>query len=162
VFVSYAYYVDSFKGTALTEDEFGRFGEQGCMYVQTNTLSRISDAGISRYPAQIQSSCKSCACALAEYLKSVQDAQNALAQSVKGEASAGLVKSQTAGAVSVTYDTSASNEYFLNPAKQEEMKQSILKAYLYPINIGGTAYNLLSKVIGCTGNSYGKCMICSI
>ena len=69
----------------------------------------------------------------------------------------GAVKSQTAGAVSVTYDTSFAS-YFLDSKNQEIQIKSIINAYLFPRCINGKFYNLLSKII----ENSNSCKTCSL
>ena len=157
MFVDYDYYAFVFKGTVLTEDEFNKFGNQACMYITANTLSRITDSSVLIYPIEIQKKVKDCACTLAEYLKQVDDAKKSITGG--GSASEGIVRSRAAGAVSVTYDTSLSVQYFLDQERQEDAKQAILRLYLSPVCIGTRFYNLLSKVLD--GDS-GGCPNCSV
>lgn len=146
MFVDYAFYVDTFGGAALTEQEFRKFGDLACAYVSENTLSRISDEKIGSLPPEIQFRAKKCACALAENLKTCDYFLKLASGQVEGQ-SGGIVRSKTAGAVSVTYETSVSAQYFLDAKSQESLKQSILRSYLSPICIGEKMYNMLSKVI---------------
>lgn len=146
MFVDYEFYSDVFNGTALTEVEFNKFGGLACTYITMNTLSRITDTGIFNYPEEVRIMAKNCACALAEYLKQVDDVSKSITGS-SGGTSEGIIKSKTAGEVSVSYDTSLTSQYFLDPKKQEDQKQSILKLYLSPVFIGTRYYNLLSKVL---------------
>ena len=157
VFVDYSYYVDDFGGTKLSEEEFNKYGNAGCMEITANTLSRVSDSTINGYPIELISRIKNCACTIAEYLKTFHDAFDAMAGS-SGEIAQGIAKSKTAGAVSVTYDTAAAVSYLLDPVKQKNIIQSVLNIYLSPVCIGGVFYNLLSKVL----DTHGICESCRI
>ncbi len=146
MFVDYHFYKNTFGGTALTEEEFQRFGDLACAYVSDNTLSRITDDKINLFPQEVQLRAKKCACALAENFKTCDYFSKLASGQIEGQ-SGGIVRSKTAGAVSVTYETSVSAQYFLDVKTQENLKQSILRSYLSPVCIDGKMYNPLSKVI---------------
>lgn len=159
MFVDYNFYTENFKGTSLTEEEFLRFGNLACMYISTNTLSRINDNGINLYPVEIQNNARMCACNLAEYLKQIEDVQSGIIGG-GSSASGGIVSSKTAGAVSVSYDTKLSAQFFLDPINQEKQKQAILRLWLAPVCINGSMYNLLSKVL--ENRNTGVCPTCTV
>jgi hypothetical protein len=148
LFVDYFYYVNDFKGTALTEEEFCKYGKLACMEITSNTLSRVTDGTINNFPGELISRIKDCACVIAQYLKKFQDTFDSLTGLTTAQGtSEGIVKSKTAGAVSVTYDTALSANYLLNLENQKAIIKSVLKSYLAPVCIGGIFYNLLSKVV---------------
>jgi len=157
VFVDYDYYTDTFKGTLLTEDEFNKYGNDACIYITASTMSRVTDSTISIYPASLIDKIKRCACVLSEYLKRVADVESSLTG--VSSSSEGMIKSKTAGSVSVSYDTTTAVSYYLDISKQEEAKQGIIRQYLSPIVIGTIYYNLLSKVID---SGPDICPCCSI
>ena len=146
MYVDYGYYKNEFKGTTLTEEEFNKFGSLGEKYIEKNTLSRVAEGSINSYPTPLILDIKDCVCELAEFEHEISLVRsNALGGVNSGE---GIVKSKKAGEVTVSYDTSCLSDIYLNAKNVESEKQLILKQYLYPRCIGGTTYNLLSKVIG--------------
>lgn len=162
--VDYDYYKNIFKGVDLTENEFPKYANMACMQITASTLSRVNDRTINNYPPEIVRNIKDCACAISELRKKFEDGFNILGNSSNqsgGGKSGGIIHSKTAGAVSVTYDTSAANksiDYLIDPSKQRKLIQSVMDMYLPPICIGGKFYNLLSKVVG-SGSSCHHCTI---
>ncbi len=145
MYVDYEYYKEEFKGTTLTEEEFNKFGSLGEKYIAKNTLSRVTEGSINSYPTPLVLDIKDCVCELASFLHEISLVRsNALGGVNSGE---GIIKSKKAGEVSISYDTSCLSDIYLNAKNVESEKQLILKQYLYPRCIGGTTYNLLSKVI---------------
>lgn len=62
MFTDFDFYTNVFKGTALTEDEWAKFGNEACIYyITANTLSRITDTEILLYSIEIQERAKTCA-----------------------------------------------------------------------------------------------------
>ncbi len=164
MFVDYDYYKNTFKGADLTENEFSKYAAMACMQITASTLSRVNDKTINNYPPELVRNIKNCACAISELMKKFEDGFNILVNSSNqsgGDKSGGIIHSKTAGAVSVTYDTSAANksiDYLTDPSKQRKIIQSVMDMYLSPICIGGKFYNLLSKVVG----SSPACHHCTI
>lgn len=145
MYVDYGYYKNEFKGTTLTEEEFNKFGSLGEKYIEKNTLSRVTEGSINGYPTPLVLDIKDCVCELAEFEHEISLVRsNALGGVNSGE---GIIKSKKAGEVSILYDTSCLFDLYLNKKNVEDEKGLILKQYLYPRCIGGTTYNLLSKVI---------------
>ncbi len=145
MYVDYGYYKNEFKGTTLTEEEFNKFGSLGEKYIEKNTLSRVTEGSINGYPTPLVLDIKDCVCELAEFEREISLVRsNALGGVNSGE---GIIKSKKAGEVSILYDTSCLFDLYLNKKNVEDEKGLILKQYLYPRCIGGTTYNLLSKVI---------------
>ena len=153
MFVDYEYYIDNFKGTSLTEEEFNKYAQNACMKITTSTVSRVTDGSINNFPSELVMSIKNCACAVSEWL---QKFQNALDNAINNNSN-GIMKSQSAGAVSVTYDTSASS-YLLDVKNQENIINSIINSYLSARCINGVFYNLLSKGL-CNSNTCVTCRI---
>ena len=152
MFVDYEFYKETFKGK-LSEEEFDKFVNLSCMKITKETCSRVTDGTLNNFPNELILDIKTCACALIDKLKIFQDALDFNEKSVNS----GAVKSQTAGAVSVTYDTSFAS-YFLDSKNQEIQIKSIINAYLFPRCINGKFYNLLSKVI----ENSNSCKTCSL
>ena len=152
MFVDYEFYKNNFKGK-LSEEEFDKFVNLSCMKITKETCSRVTDGTLNNFPNELILDIKTCACALIDKLKIFQDALDFNEKSVNS----GAVKSQTAGAVSVTYDTSFSS-YFLDSKNQEIQIKSIINAYLFPRCINGKFYNLLSKII----ENSNSCKTCSL
>ena len=150
--VDYEFYKETFKGK-LSEEEFDKFVNLSCMKITKETCSRVTDGTLNNFPNELILDIKTCACALIDKLKIFQDAIDT-ASNFKQEK---IVKSQTAGAVSVTYDTSFSS-YFLDSKNQEIQIKSVINAYLFPRCINGKFYNLLSKVI----ENSNSCKTCSL
>ena len=150
--VDYEFYKNNFKGKLL-EEEFDKFVNLSCMKITKGTCSRVTDGTLNNFPNELILDIKTCACALIDKLKIFQDALDFNEKSVNS----GAVKSQTAGAVSVTYDTSFSS-YFLDSKNQEIQIKSIINAYLFPRCINGKFYNLLSKII----ENSNSCKTCSL
>jgi len=159
VFVDYTYYTDNFNGTLLTENEFNKFGDLACILITTSSMSRVTDSLINSYPAELIYRIKNCACTLAEYLKQEDDVRKKALSTILDEETSGVVRSKTAGAVSVSYDTSTVLSHYLNTDKQKEIIDTIIRQYLSPVVIGSVYYNLLSKVIDFNPNN---CSCCSI
>lgn len=159
MFVDYNYYKNNFKGNSLTDEEFNKYGNLACMDITANTLSRVTDSTINNYPQELIARIKSCACAISECNKMFDDSLNSLTSSSDGRKTEGIVRSKTAGSVSVTYDTDLSAKYFLDREKQEKIKQSILRLYLSPICINGKMYNLLSKVMDSFPDQCHSCCV---
>ena len=152
MFVDYEFYKNNFKGK-LSAEEFDKFVNLSCMKITKETCSRVTDGTLNNFPNELILDIKTCACALIDKLKIFQDALDFNEKFVNS----GAVKSQTAGAVSVTYDTSFSS-YFLDSKNQEIQIKSIINAYLFPRCINGKFYNLLSKVI----ENSNSCKTCSL
>jgi len=152
MFVDYEFYKETFKGK-LSEEEFDKFVNLSCMKITKETCSRVTDGTLNNFPNELFLDIKTCACALIDKLKIFQDALDFNEKSVNS----GAVKSQTAGAVSVTYDTSFAS-YFLDSKNQEIQIKSIINAYLFPRCINGKFYNLLSKII----ENSNSCKTCSL
>ena len=150
--VDYEFYKETFKGK-LSEEEFDKFVNLSCMKITKETCSRVTDGTLNNFPNELILDIKTCACALIDKLKIFQDALDFNEKSVNS----GAVKSQTAGAVSVTYDTSFAS-YFLDSKNQEIQIKSVINAYLFPRCINGKFYNLLSKVI----ENSNSCKTCSL
>ena len=150
--VDYEFYKNNFKGK-LSAEEFDKFVNLSCMKITKETCSRVTDGTLNNFPNELILDIKTCACALIDKLKIFQDALDFNEKSVNS----GAVKSQTAGAVSVTYDTSFSS-YFLDSKNQEIQIKSIINAYLFPRFINGKFYNLLSKII----ENSNSCKTCSL
>lgn len=151
MFVDYEYYTDSFKGSFLTEEEFDKYAENACMQITTSTLSRVTDSTINSYPSELMVRIKNCACVLSEWGKRFDKALDTLyGGAIDGT---GIAKSKSAGAVSVTYDTSFSLNYLLDTQNQSKIVGFVIKSHLSPICINGTFYNLLSKVLGSSRNT---------
>ena len=150
--VDYEFYKKTFKGK-LSAEEFDKFVNLSCMKITKETCSRVTDGTLNNFPNELILDIKTCACALIDKLKIFQDALDFNEKSVNS----GAVKSQTAGTVSVTYDTSFSS-YFLDSKNQEIQIKSIINAYLFPRCINGKFYNLLSKVI----ENSNSCKTCSL
>ena len=149
MFVDYEYYTENFKGTSLSEEEFNKYIKNACMKITTSTLSRVTDSSINSYPSELVSRIKDCACSLSEWEQKFDKALEALSNGITN----GIAKSKSAGAVSVTYDTSFSLNYLLDTQNQNKIVNSVINLYLAPICINGTFYNLLSKVISSTKNT---------
>lgn len=158
MFVDYDYYKNKFKGTVLTEDNFNRYGNLACIEITTSTLSRVTDGTINNYPMELITRIKDCACAIAEYKNRFDDAFNSVTSLSSGNKTEGIIKSKTAGAVSVNYDTTTTVSYLLDNQKQRSIINSLLCTYLSPVCIGGLSYNLLSKLIG----NHNTCRTCNI
>ena len=150
--VDYEFYKKTFKGK-LSAEEFDKFVNLSCMKITKETCSRVTNGTLNNFPNELILDIKTCACALIDKLKIFQDALDFNEKFVNS----GAVKSQTAGAVSVTYDTSFSS-YFLDSKNQEIQIKSIINAYLFPRCINGKFYNLLSKVI----ENSNSCKTCSL
>jgi len=157
VFVDYTYFTGNFKGTLLTENEFNRFGDLACILITTSTMSRVTDSTITIYPAELIYRIKNCACVLSEFLKQEDDVKKKSFASIIDTETSGIVRSKTAGAVSVTYDTSTAISYYLNIGKYKDLINMIIRQYLSPVCIGTIYYNLLSKVIDSSPNCCSCC-----
>lgn len=148
--MDYEYYKTQFKGSDLTEEEFEKYGNLACMEITTNTLSRVTDSTLGNYPKELVSRIKDCACSIADYRKMFDNVFKSAASSQSGSGS-GIVRSKSVGAVSVSYDTSQTASYLLDPAKQKQLICSVLRLYLSPVCFGGVMYNLLSKNLNFRG-----------
>lgn len=148
--MDYEYYKTQFKGSDLTEEEFEKYGNLACMEITTNTLSRVTDLTIGDYPKELISRIKDCACSIANYKKAFDNAFNSIVGAKSGSG-AGVIRSKSVGAVSVSYDTSQTASYLLDPAKQKQLISSVLRLYLSPVCFGGVMYNLLSKNLNFRG-----------
>lgn len=149
MFVDYEYYTNSFGGTALTETEFNKYTPNACMKITTSTMSRVTDSTINSYPSELVSRIKDCACMLSEWEQKFDKALNTLSNGITD----GIAKSKSAGAVSVTYDTSLSINYLLDTQNQNKIVNSVINSYLAPAWINGIFYNLLSKVLSSPKNA---------
>lgn len=149
MFVDYEYYTENFKGTSLSEEEFNKYIKNACMKITTSTLSRVTDSSINSYPSELVSRIKDCACSLSEWEQKFDKALETLSSGITN----GIAKSKSAGAVSVTYDTSFSLNYLLDTQNQNKIVNSVINLYLSPICINGTFYNLLSKVVSSPKNT---------
>lgn len=145
MFVDYNYYINVFGGSMLSETEFNQYGNMACMKISSSTLSRVTDSTINSYPPSLVNSIKNCACALAQWFKRFQSVADNMTNAVNGSQPEGIVKSKTAGAVSIIYDTTSTLSHFLDLDNQEQTTNSVLKTFLYPQCIDGKFYNLLSK-----------------
>lgn len=152
MFVDYQFYIDTFKGN-LSEEEFNRYVTISSNSISKETCSRVRDGTINSFPSELVKDIKLCACALVEKFKSFYDFFDIVS------ANGGVLRSKTAGAVSVSYDTSSSLSYLLDPKNQETQIKSIINAYLFLRCINGRFYNLLSKVLDNTSHCDTCCIV---
>lgn len=144
MYVSFDYYKNTYGGTKLTEDVFPKFAEKGERYIQRGTFNRVSEDTFNTFPEKIQTLIKKCVCNLAEAMFDTSKMNDLIISS--GQESSGIVKTKTAGAVSITYDTTAFTSKYLSDEAISNRYNGILKEYLYSQYIDGKYYNFLSKV----------------
>lgn len=154
MFVDYEYYTEEYKGNSLTETEFNKYAKKACMKITTSTMSRVTDGTINKYPSELIDNIKDCACAITEWIKKFEVALDNIIK----DNNEGIVKSKTAGAVTISYDTSQTASYLLDMGKQEQIIKSVINSYLSARCINGVFYNLLSKNLCSSSN----CVTCRI
>lgn len=96
IYADFAFYKDSFFGTAISEDDFPRLASRASQYLDYYTMGRA--AGNS-YMNSVKMAC----CALAERYQVIERAEKTFFDSV-GET--GGLKSESVGSYSVSYQTS--------------------------------------------------------
>jgi hypothetical protein len=141
MFADFEFYTDYYCGNLLNENNFNKFCLQASLDIEKTTVNRVSDADVNELPEPLKTRIKYCACELAEFFFTVAKMQNFAANAGNNEGE-GLIKSKTAGAVSVTYDDSATRSY-LDFRENSKRKEKIYKQYLFP----QCGLNLLSKVV---------------
>lgn len=146
MYIDYEFYKTIYGGTNLTETNFNKYAEKAESIISAYTLDRVNDNTINRFPDSLVDKIKKCACELAELSLNVAKANEMI--NINPDGITGVIKSKTAGAVSITYDTtdnSITNTY-LDSSNISKKKKYILNEYLYPQFINGKYYNLLSWV----------------
>lgn len=144
MYVSFDYYKNTYLGTKLSEDIFPKFAEKGERYIEKCTFNRINEDTFNTFPEKIQTLIKKCVCELSDAMFDTSKMNDLIISS--GQESSGIVKSKTAGAVSLTYDTTAFTSKYLSEEAVANRYNDILQDYLYPQYIDGKYYNFLSKV----------------
>lgn len=129
----------------LTETEFNYYGGMACTKISASTLDRVTDGTINSYPPSLVTNIKNCACSLAQWFKRFENALDSATNAIGSSQTEGIVKSKSAGAVSITYDTASTISFFLDPKNQNQTIDSVLRSFLYPQCVDGTLYNVLSK-----------------
>lgn len=112
MYVSFDYYKNTYLGTKLSEDIFPKFAEKGERYIEKCTFNRINEDTFNTFPEKIQTLIKKCVCELSDAMFDTSKMNDLIISS--GQESSGIVKSKTAGAVSVTYDTTAFTSKYLS------------------------------------------------
>lgn len=144
MYVTYEFYKDVYNGNKLTEENFDKFMYKAENIIANYTFDRINDTTINKYPPALVNKIKKCACELAEFNQDV-DRVNSLSIP-KDDGTIGLVSSKRAGEVSVSYDSSKVYSSYTNDRYVSNRYKTILNDYLYPQQINGKYYNLLSWV----------------
>lgn len=144
MFVDYEFYKNNYGGEILSENDFNREAPKSCNFISQNTMLRVSDDTINSLPIPLIDTIKRCACNLAESyyyfdkirLKSLVDASSN---------NVGKIQRKSAGQVSISYFDTAKD--LSSDKEKNDYLISILKDYLGLVKIGGTTWNLLSKVL---------------
>lgn len=144
MYVTYEYYKDVYYGNKLTEENFNKFISKAENIISKYTFDTVNESTLNNYPAALVEKIKKCACELAECNYDVDRINNMILPNEDG--TIGIVSSKRAGEVSVSYESSKVVSSYISSKDVESRYKSILNDYLYPQNINGTYYNLLSWV----------------
>lgn len=143
MFVDFDFYKSIYNGSKLSEKNFSKFIDRSENIISEYTWDRVNDHTINLFPSQLVLKIKKCACELAESIYDI-DRINSM-YTLNDDGKSGVIKSQSAGAVSISYDNTVSASY-LNDNESQKKYRSILSSWLYPQKIGGIYYNLMSFV----------------
>lgn len=146
MYIDYEFYKNN-GGNLISEDDFERYAEKADNTVSIYTFDRVNDITINRFPPLLVSKIKKCACELADLYFEIDKVNNKYLGTDSNDKITGIVKSETAGAVSKTYDNSAVAENFLNSATVNAKIKNIIDSWLYPCMINGIYYNVTSWVV---------------
>lgn len=144
MYVTYEFYKDVYYGNKLKEEDFNKFISKAENIISNYTFDRINERTIDKYPSELVNKIKKCACELADFNYDV-DRVNSLSIPTD-DVTIGLVSSKRAGEVSVSYDSSKVFSSYTNDRYVSNRYKSILNDYLYPQQVNGKYYNLLSWV----------------
>lgn len=144
MYVDYDFYKTEYNGGKLSEDNFNKFISKAEDVISRYTMDRVKENTLNSFPSSLVVKIKKCACELAEFCFDVSRINDLV--SIKDDGIAGVIKSKSAGAVSITYDTALSTSNYLDQTQVNKRYKSILNEYLYPQLINGNYYNLLSWV----------------
>lgn len=143
MYIDFEFYKSIYKGSKLGEDNFQKFVDKAENIISEYTWDRVNDHTINSFPQQLVLKIKKCSCELAEAIYDI-DRINSM-YSLKDDGTSGVVKSQSAGAVSISYENTVNSSY-LNSDNTQAKYKNILSSWLYPQRIGGIYYNLMSWV----------------
>lgn len=144
MYIDYDFYKTEYNGAKLSEENFNKFEPKAEDVIARYTMDRVKENTLNSFPAALVIKIKKCACELAEFCFDVSRINDLI--SIKDDGIAGVIKSKTAGAVSITYDTALSSSNYLDQGQVNRRYKYILNDYLYPQLIDGNYYNLLSWV----------------
>ena len=96
VFVDYAFYTDSYHGTALSSTEFPAFAVKACAEVNLVTFDRADEVIATGTDTILMEKIRMAACAAAEQFKIFESVAHA----------SGVIASETVGSHSISYATS--------------------------------------------------------
>jgi hypothetical protein len=140
MFIDFLYYSTVYGGKLFTAENFDKYSKLACLDIEKTTLCRVNEKSIVVFSEPLRTNIKFCACVLAELFLKIDEAENSQAELSKN--GGGIVKNRSAGAVSVTYDTSASYASF---EANEKRRKIAYATYLFP----QCGLNLLSRVVHC-------------
>lgn len=165
--LNYEYYKNVYYGDVLSRNEFSRYSFKACSLIERETVSRISFNSINKcnFPEELKESARRCACDLSEvlfyfdYLFYSGSDLNNRGNDFGIERNNREIVSEKAGEVSVTYATKESSRLaILKKITDEKQRKlyikSLIESYLYPREINGIFWNVLSKRIS------NKCNCC--
>lgn len=151
MYIDYSFYKDIYGGVKINEKDFTKFAYKAESIISMYTFDRVNDKTINKFPQEIVMKIKNCCCELAEANFDIDRIQNL--SNLDDNGTSGIAKSKTAGAVSISYDNSSVNN-FLDTSTNKKRFRYILDTYLYPQNIDGVYYNLMSGVNYVQPNDY--------
>ena len=146
MYIDYEFYKDN-GGSIIEENDFERYAEKAENIISIYTFDRVNDSTIDSFPSQLVLKIKNCACELSDLYSEIDKVSKKYLGTVSNEEITGIVKSETAGAVSKTYDTSTIADMFIDPNTVKSKIKSIINSWLYPCKINGIYYNVLSWVM---------------
>lgn len=142
MYIDFEFYKSIYNGSKLNEDNFPKFIEKAESIISEYTWDRVNQITINNFPQTLIDKIKQCGCELADTIYDIDRVNNMYL--LKDDGTSGVIKSQSAGAVSISYENGVSS-YLSNDTVQKKY-QNILSSWLYPQKIGGTYYNLMSWV----------------
>lgn len=146
MYIDYEFYKNN-GGNLISEDDFERYAEKAENTVSIYTFDRVNDITINRFPPLLVSKIKKCACELADLYFEIDKVNKKYINAISDEKSSGIVKSETAGAVSKTYENVSVAEKLLNSATVNLKIGNVINFWLYPCMIDGKYYNITSWVV---------------
>lgn len=147
MFIDYTFYTTVYGGTGLTSQEFTKYAQKACRYISAETMDRVTDTKITKYPLELQNDIRLCACEIAEKYKMLDKIEDNILKSASGEKGT-TIKSEKSGQASIEYGSSdAIINTFKDPTSFKKYIYKIFSEYIYPKEINGVMWNLASKVL---------------